>query len=130
MDFEEDALRREGTSEHIDPQADEKGTESQAFKIAKMLTEIARPKAESFTQNYDNDLRYFLGEGHWPSISSWTQGSQSAWQNRSVRNYLHAVVSHKAAVVLGAEPVIRAHPVGAPVDLSTRQKIAAAIKDE
>lgn len=95
-----------------------------------MLVEIARPKAESFTQNYDNDLKYLLGENHWPTISTFSVGTKDAWKNRSVRNYLHACVSHKASVVLAAEPVVRAHPIGAPVDLNTRQHIAAAIEDE
>jgi hypothetical protein len=92
--------------------------------------ELARPKADSFTQNYENDLKYFLGENHWPAIKQWSAGTSDAWKNRSVRNYLHAVVSHKAATVLAVEPSLRVDPIGENVDLLTRQKIAAAVEDE
>lgn len=108
----------------------DKGTDSEAYKVAKLLTELARPKAESFTQNYEKDVSFMMGENHWPSIRSWSSGTSDAWKNRSVRNYMHAVISHKAAVVLGAKPKIRVNPMGSDVDLDTRQHIAAFLEDE
>ena len=104
-------------------------TEREGYKIAKALVEAARPAAQARFGSYEKDIKYWLGEDHWPSKSG-AAAQADAWKCKSVRNYLFATVDHKAAVVLDATPRLRAEPLDESSTVQQREVASNAVRHE
>ena len=91
---------------------------------------MARPKAESFSRSFQKDLKYWLGEEHWPTVTSWRQVTSDQWKSKTVRNYTFATIDHKAAVLLDATPSLHVEPLDDAVSYDQRQQISACVKHE
>lgn len=93
--------------------------------------EGARAYANQFTSTFDKDIRYYLGEDHWPITARWTQNvTVDALKSKTIRNYTFATIRHKKAVVMDATPSIHVEPLDDDVTFDERQAIAAAVKHE
>jgi hypothetical protein len=105
-------------------------TELESYKIAKALVESARPTTQKLLATYENDVKWWLGENHYPVNSSMSLAIKDSYKPKTVRNYTFATIDHKAAVVLDATPRLRAEPLDSSSTLQERELAANAVRHE
>lgn len=92
--------------------------------------ESARPQAQKFLATYENDVKWWLGENHYPINSSMASAIKDAYKPKTVRNYTFATIDHKAAVVLDATPRLRAEPLDSSSTMQMREQASNAVRHE
>jgi DNA-directed RNA polymerase subunit RPC12/RpoP len=101
-----------------------------AYKYGKALLEQARAASKTYTASFTEDKKFALGENQWPMPTSFRSWQTSKWKNQGVRNYTWAMIQHKLAVCLDAEPSIMCEPMNELSSFQQREDISSAVFHE